>query len=177
MSSGNEIRIWHSLALKCKGGVPVLPEQFIIKASTLLLNIHELQWNITGLAIITNFSKCADKRVKYIIFPYVTLMDDLNSFLKLENFILSLKMFSTRAILNNATLLTLYSLFFFWSRENENREAGRKSVSRGIRVLFHNCNSSLPAARPHFPPRLVCTAKWGPLAHASRLSSLLPLPR
>lgn len=37
---------------------------------------------------MTNFSKCTDKRVKYIIFPYVTLMDDLNSFLKLENFIL-----------------------------------------------------------------------------------------
>lgn len=151
MSSGNEIRIWHSLALKCKGGVLVLPEQFIIKASQLLLNIHELQWNITGLAIITNFSKCADKRVKYIIFPYVTLMDDLNSFLKLENFILSLKMFSTRAILNNATLLTLYSLFFFGA-EKMRTERQDEKVSAGVSecystTVIHLCQQHVPTFR------------------------------
>lgn len=32
-------------------------------------------------------------QVGYIIFPYVTLMDDLNGFQKLENFILSLNVF------------------------------------------------------------------------------------
>lgn len=105
-------------------------------------------------------------------------MDDLNSFLKLENFILSLKMFSTRTVLHDAALFTLYSLsFFFFSppnRENENREAGRKNVSGGIRVLFHNCNSSLPTAHLHFPPRLVCSAEWGPFVPTSGLSSIFP---
>lgn len=152
MSSGNEIRIWHPLALKCKGGVLVLPKQFIIKASQLLLNIHELQWNITGLAIITNFSKCADKRVKYIIFPPVTLMDDLNSFLKLENFILSLKLFSTRAILNNATLLTLYSLFFFFRAEKMRTERQGGKVSAGVSecystTVIHLCQRRVPTFR------------------------------
>lgn len=101
-------------------------------------------------------------------------MDDLNGFLKLENFILSLKMFWTRTVLHNAALFTLYSLSFFPNRENENREAGRKSVSRGIRVLFRNCNSSLPTAHLHFPPRLLCKVEWGPLVPTSGLSSISP---
>lgn len=149
MSPGNEIRIWHSLALKCKRGVLVLPWQFIIKASQLLLNIHELLWNITGLAIITNFSKCADKGVKYIIFLYVTLMDDLNSFPKLENFLLSLKLFQTGTVLHNATLfypLFSLSLFSFWVEKMRRERAGREVSAGAIGELLRNCNSSPPTA-------------------------------
>ena len=170
MSPGNEIRIWHSLALKCKRGVLALPWQFIIKASEFLLNIHEVQWIITGLAIITNFSKCTDKRVKYIIFPYVTRMDDLNGFLKLGNFILSLNMFYTLS--HFAQCSPFYPLFPFlverkWKREG-NREAGRKMSPASIRVLFHSSNSSLPAACLYFPflPDYTKMRPMSPLIHS-----------
>lgn len=159
MSPGNEIRIWHSLALKCKRGVLVLPWQFIIKASEFLLNIHEVQWIITGLAIITNFSKCTDKRVKYIIFPYVTRTDDLNGFLKLGNFILSLNMFYTLS--HFAQCNPFYPLFPFlaerkWKREGTERQ-GKKMSPASIRVLFYSSNSSLPAACLYFPFLPDCT--------------------
>lgn len=149
MSPGNEIRIWHSLALKCKRGVLALLWQFIIKASEFLLNIHEVQWIITGLAIITNFSKCTDKRVKYIIFPYVTRTDDLNGFLKLGEFytffeyVLHFVPFRTKQPF-------LPSVPFFlverkWKREGTERP-GEEMSPASIRVLFfHSSNSSLPA--------------------------------
>lgn len=159
MSPGNEIRIWHSLTLKCKRGVLALPWQFIIKASEFLLNIHEVQWIITGLAIITNFSKCTDKRVKYIIFPYVTRTDDLNGFLKLENFILSLNVFYTSSHFCTKQPF-LPSVPFFGGEKMEergNREAGRKMSPASIRVLFRSSNSSLPAARLYFAFLPGCT--------------------
>lgn len=152
MSPGNEIRIWHSLTLKCKRGVLALPEQFIIKASEFLLNIHEVQWIITGLAIITNFSKCADKRVKYIIFPYVIWMDDLNGFLKLGNFILSLNVFYTLS--HFAQCGSFYLLFLFSGGEKmaEWEQSGRREMSPAtIRELLLGSHSSLPAARLYFP--------------------------
>lgn len=129
MSPGNEIRIWHSLALKCKRGVLVLPWQFIIKATEFLLNIHEVQWIITGLAIITNFSKCTDKRVKYIIFPYVTRADDLNGFLKLGNFILSLNMFYTLS--HFAQCNPFYPLFPFFGEEKM-EERGKRGRAKNV---------------------------------------------
>ncbi len=139
MSPGNEIRIWHSLALKCKRGVLALPWQFIIKASEFLLNIHEVQWIITGLAIITNFSKCTDKRVKYIIFPYVTRTDDLNGFLKLGNFILSLNMFYTLSYFAQCSPFTLCSLF--WWREN-GREKEQRGRAKKCHLLVSECFST-----------------------------------
>lgn len=151
MSPGNEIRIWHSLALKCKRGVLALLWQFIIKASEFLLNIHEVQWIITGLAIITNFSKCTDKRVKYIIFPYVTRMDDLNGFLKLGGISYFLWIRSTLCpISHKATLFTLCSLFFWWRENGREREQRGREKKCHLLVsecfFFHSSNSSLPAS-------------------------------
>lgn len=158
MSPGNEIRIWHSLALKCKRGVLPLPWQFIIKATEFLLNIHEVQWIITGLAIITNFSKCTDKRVKYIIFPYVTWTDDLNSPLKLGISYFLWTCFRLWSFLHNATLFTLCSLFSSGEKMEESEQRGRvRSVSTCIRVLFHSSNSSLPTACLCFPLLSGCT--------------------
>lgn len=139
MSPHNEIRIWHSLALKCKRGVLALPWQFIIKASEFLLNIHEVQWIITGLAIITNFSKCTDKRVKYIIFPYVTRVDDLNGFLKLGNFTLTLKMFYTLS--HFAQCNPFYPLFPFLVERKWKRE-GTEGQGEKCHLLVSECFST-----------------------------------
>lgn len=150
MSPGNEIRIWHSLALKCKRGVLALPEQFIIKATEFLLNIHEVQWIITGLAIITNFSKCTDKRVKYIIFPCITQMDDLNGFLKLGVSYFLWICVILCPILHNTTVFTFCSLF--WWRENGSARTERRSEKCHLLVfecfstaLIHLCQQHVSA--------------------------------
>lgn len=175
MSPGNEIRIWHSLALKCKRGVLALPWQFIIKASEFLLNIHEVQWIITGLAIITNFSKCTDKRVKYIIFPYVTRMDDLNGFLKLGNFILTLNMFYTLS--HFAQCNPFYPLFPFlverkWKREGTERQ-GEK-----CHLLVSECFSTalIHLCQQHVSTFLffLTAPKWGLEVHWFTQSSASP---
>lgn len=146
MSPGNEIRIWHSLALKCKRGVLALPWQFIIKAREFLLNIHEVQWIITGLAIITNFSKCTDKRVKYIIFPNVTRTDYLNGFWSWRISYFLWICFILCPILHNATLSP--SVPFFSVERKWKREGGLKMSPASIRVLstalIHLCQQRVP---------------------------------
>lgn len=70
--------------------------------------------------------------------------------------------------LPDAALFTLYSVFFFQTEKMRTERQGAEKCQRGgaIRVLFRNCNSSLPTSTSPTFPRLVSSeaAEWGPLS-------------